>query len=254
MRRLLQFNAILILLFVSMTVGAQEGKLESDVEMGVGFSQQKYMEIETQLEQGLPNLLENIKDAGTLLKKDQVPESLEALKRAQQEIARDEKVLGKERQYVEMQTQADKIEAALNKAEVLIKGGKKNQALKELTQAYRRTQAMSKSPVLKLAATEIALGNASRQIQSRNYRSAGLFLQQAIDNITVIQNDPRVNQESLNRLKNDIIIVQQQVGLGKLQDEKRLKRFYPGLAAARVNALNAYYDVWSRTDMPWDQY
>ena len=91
-------------------------------------------------------------------------------------------------------------------------------------------------------------------IRDRNYSSAGIFLQRAIDNITKVQQDPRIQGAGLNQLKSDIIITQQQVVLGKLQDEKRLKRFYPGLAAARVNTFNSYYSIWNRNDAPWEMY
>ncbi len=253
MQRLIFIPTMFLVLLISPWVSAQ-GNIRTEVEMGGGEAQSKYVEVETQMEQGLPTLLDHIKNSGALLKNNETSQSLVALDMAKQEILRGEKILSDDPQYREIQIQADKIEESLQKAEDLIKANKKSQALQQLTQAYRLGQALSKSPVLKLAATEIALGNASQQIQGKNYRGAGLFLQQAIDNITSIQNDPTVNVGELNKLKNDIVIVQQQVVLGQLQDEKRLKRFYPGLAAARVNALNSYYDVWSRSEMPWDQW
>jgi hypothetical protein len=116
------------------------------------------------------------------------------------------------------------------------------------------TKVISESPVLKMVGSEIALNQADRMIMNKDYNSAGIFLQRAIDNITEAQKDPRMDTPELNKLKNDIIITQQQVVLGKMQDEKRLKNFYPGLAAARVNTLNTYYDVWTRSNAPWEMY
>jgi DNA repair exonuclease SbcCD ATPase subunit len=242
---------MMILLF---TPGVAAQSPKTDVGIGPEVGDKKYFEVSSQLEQGLPALLENIKDTATYLKDKQITESLSTLRQAQTELTRGKSVLTKESQYEEIRVQIEKIESSLEKAEELIKDDKNQQALNQLAQAYRWTKSLSESPVLKLAATEIALNSASDQVRGGDYRSAGLFLQQAIDNLTKIQNDPNLNSGDLQKLKNDIIITQQQVVMGKLQDEKKLKGFYPGLAAARVNSLNTYYNIWSRSDMPWDLY
>jgi hypothetical protein len=88
-------------------------------------------------------------------------------------------------------------------------------------------------------------------IGTGDYQNAALYLEQAVNYITEIQSAGPVNIPELSQLKSDIIVTHQQVVLGKLQDEKALGRFVPGLEAARYNTINSYYDIWSRSDEPW---
>ncbi len=223
-------------------------------EIGVNLNDQQFSQVETQLEQGIPNILEQIKNIGDQVKAgnwDQAKVLLEQAKKDGQQVKR---VLEQGPQYDEIESYVDKIREAMALTDQAIISRQKRPALQNLAQAYKWAKAISESPVLKLTATEVALGQASQQILQRDYNAAGLFLQKAVDSISEVQQDPKVNSAELNKLKNDIILTQQQVVLGKLQDEKRLNRFVPGLAAARVNALNTYYTVWDRSNMPWDQY
>ena len=223
-------------------------------QIGVSPSMQRYTEIEQQLEQGLPLILSTIKETADLVKQNELEQAQAKLRKAIEEARTDEKVLSKESHYKEISDYVDKMEDYLTEADKAMERKQKKAALDYLAKAYNYTKVISGSPVLKLAASEIALGSADRMIMQRDYRSAGLFLQKAIDLITAVQQDPRIQGTELNKLKSDIIITQQQVTLGQLQDEKRLKRFYPGLAAARVNTLNSYYDMWNRNNAPWEMY
>lgn len=227
---------------------------QMETEVGVGTTMQKYLEIQSQLDQGMPLILERIKETANLVKQNKFKEGREYLRTAVQEARGDEKIFTKESQYKEISDYVDKMEDALTRADQAMEKRQKKTALGQLAKAYRMTKVIAESPVLKIVASEIALGEADRMIMNRDYHSAGIFLQKAIDNITQVQQDPRLNTQNLNKIKNDIIVTQQQVVLGKMKDEKRLKNFYPGLAAARVNTLNSYYDIWNRNDAPWEMY
>jgi hypothetical protein len=223
-------------------------------EVGVGVTMQKYTEIESQLEQGMPMILEKIQETANLVKQNKFQEGRDYLATAVKEARSDEKIFTKDSSYSEIANYVDKMEDALTLADEAMAKKQKQVALNQLTRAYRMTKVIAESPVLKMVASEVALNQADRLIMSKDYDSAGIFLQRAIDNITDAQKDPRMNTQELNKLKNDIIITQQQVVLGKMKDEKRLKNFYPGLAAARVNTLNTYYDIWTRSNVPWEMY
>jgi hypothetical protein len=220
----------------------------------MGLTMQKYTEIEAQLEQGMPMILEKIQETAALVKQNKFAEGRDLLRKAVEEARADEQIFTKESHYKEIANYIDKMEDALTQADQAMEKKQKKVALDQLARAYRMTKVIAESPVLKMVASEIALGQADRMIMNKDYDSAGIFLQRAVDNITQIQQDPRMNTQDLNKLKNDIIITQQQVVLGKMNDEKRLKNFYPGLAAARVNTLNTYYDVWNRSNVPWEMY
>jgi hypothetical protein len=223
-------------------------------DVGVGVTMQKYTEIESQLEAGMPMILEKIQDTANLVKQNKFQEGREYLANALKEARSDEKIFTKDSPYKEIADYVDKMGDALTLADHAMANRQKKIALDQLARAYRMTKVISESPVLKMVASEVAINQADRLIMSKDYESAGIFLQRAVDNITEAEKDPRMNTPELNQLKNDIIITQQQVVLGKMKDEKRLKNFYPGLAAARVNTLNTYYDIWTRSNMPWEMY
>ncbi len=250
---LLKLLTISSILFMAPWAVAQEVPTVRS-EVGMEPTMQKYVEVEQQLSQGLPMILEKIQETANMVKKNQFEEARAFGKQAIEEARVDEKIFTKDSHFKEIADYVDKMEDFLTEADNALINKQKSLALKKLSEAYRYTKVISESPVLKLAAAEIALGSASRMIVGRDYKSAGIFLQRAIDNITAVQQDPKVNSQELNALKNEIVITQQQVVLGKMQDEKRLKNFYPGLAAARVNTLNSYYSIWNRSTMPWEMY
>lgn len=250
-----QSGIILSLLFLPFSAIAQStgNSPQDDVQVGVS-GMEKYTQIETQLGQDLPLILESIQLSAKQVEQNKFEAAQATLKRGIQEARIDEKIFSKESHYREIAEYVDKMEDALTQANEAMAAKKRAPSLQNLRRAYTYTKAISESPVLKLAASEIALGQASREIRNGNYESAGLFLQRSIDYVVEAQKDPRLkNREELNKLKNEMIITQQQVVLGKMKDEKRLNNFYPGLAAARVNAFNDYYSIWNQGEiMPWD--
>lgn len=250
------FNALVFsgVMVLGVSGFAQEDKQNMKSDVGVGVTMQKYTEIQSRLEQGMPMILEKIQETANLVKQDKFAEGRVLLRSAVEEAREDEQIFTKESHYTEIANYIDKMEDALTLADQAMERRQKKAALDQLARAYRMTKVISESPVLKMVASEIALNQADRMIMNKDYNSAGIFLQRAVDNITEAQKDPRMNTPELNKLKNDIIITQQQVVLGKMQDEKRLQNFYPGLAAARVNTLNTYYDVWTRSNAPWEMY
>lgn len=250
---LLKSLIIIISLCFAPALMAQEAT-NIRTEVGMDPTLKKYVEVEQQLSEGLPMILEKIQATADLVKKNEFDEARTYLRQAIEEARTDEKIFTKDSHFKEISEYVDKMEDFLTEADKAMEKRQKSVALNKLKQAYSYTKTISESPVMKLAAAEIDLGAASRMITGRDYKSAGVFLQRAINNITAVQEDPRVNSKELDALKNEIIITQQQVTLGKLDDEKRLKRFYPGLAAARVNTLNSYYSIWNRSDMPWEMY
>jgi hypothetical protein len=233
---------------------SQDSAQGMTTDVGVGVTMQKYTEIESQLSQGMPMVLEKIQETANLVKQNKFAEGREFLKAALEEARSDERIFTKDSHFKEIADYVDKMEDALTLADQAMARGQRKAALDQLTKAYRMTKVIAESPVLKIVAAEIAVGQADRMIAAKDYNSAGIFLQRAIDNITQIQQDPRVNTPELNQLKNNIIITQKQVTLGQMQDERRLRNFYPGFAAARVNTLNTYYDVWTRSSAPWQLY
>ena len=250
----MRYLPVLVLLLTLLVTPAAVYSQEIKSEVGMGITMKEYTEIETQLEQGMPLILEKIKGTGELVKKGQYEEGRAFLKKAIEEARAEEKIFSKESHYKEISEYVDKMEDALTRADQAMEKRQKQAAMTQLKRAYNMTKVIAKSPVLKMVAAEIALGQASRMIGQRNYSSAGIFLQRAIDNITTVQQDPKLNTDDLKKLKNDIIITQNQVVLGQMKDEKRLKSFYPGLAAARANTLNTYYSIWDRNNEPWMMY
>ncbi|MDX1386750.1 MAG: hypothetical protein R3257_04110, partial [bacterium] len=156
-----------------------QGKLSTDIGVSTP-TMQRYIEIEQQLEQGLPLILEKVKGTADLVKKNQFEEGRAYLAQAIQEARVDEKVLSKESHYKEISDYVDKMEDYLTQADEAMQRRQKQAALNYLARAYNYTKVIAGSPILKLAASEIALGSASRMIQQKDFRSAGLFLQRAI--------------------------------------------------------------------------
>lgn len=253
-RRLILMLAMLF--FFPLDANSQQNQNPvQGTEIGGGMTDRQFLEVENQLSEGLPQILEGLKDTATLVESQQWEQAKAKLDRTIQECAQEKKILQDPRFFDEIESYVDKSRNAIQRADAAIAKKNKPVATTQLKEAYRYVKAISASPVLKLAASEIALGQASRMIGQNDYQSANMFLQRAIDNITQVQQDPRLQgNPELNKIKNEIIITQQQVSLGKLKDEKRLHRFYPGLAAARTNTLNSYYSIWNRGDQPWDMY
>ena len=226
--------------------------MKSDI--GVGVTMQKYTEIQSQLEQGMPMILERIQDTANLVKQNKFQEGRDYLANALKEARTDEKIFTKDSSYTEIADYVDKMEDSLTLADQAMANHQKKVALNQLAKAYRMTKVISESPILKIVAADVALSQADRLVLSKDYQSAGIFLQRAVDNITEAEKDPRMNTAELNKLKNNIIITQQQVVLGQMKDERSIRNFRPGLAAAKVNTLNTYYDIWTRSDVPWMMY
>lgn len=239
-----------------LNVSAQDtgSTLQENVQFSSG-SMERYTQIETQLGQGLPLILESIELAASQVKQNNFAAAETTLQKAINEARTDEKVLSKESHYREIAEYVDKMENSLTQAGEAIRAKRRSAALKNLELAHDYTQSIAKSPVLKLAAAEITLGQAERSLRNGDYSTAGIFLQRSIDYVTSVQQDPKLkDQKELNQLKSDLIVTQAQVVNGQLKDEKKLKNFYPGLAAARVNTFNTYYSIWNRNDQFWDMY
>ncbi len=210
------------------------------------------IETEAQVQRGLPEFMQGIQDAVTALKKNDFKGSKAALDPVRQTYADVMSALKKIPGDEERELGFQRIGQALDEANYSIDARRKKEALDELSQAYRLTKTLSQSPVLKLTATKVALYNANQQIQSKNYAAAGDSLGRAIDNITAIENDPGLDQKELRSLKNSIVIAHQQIVLGKKADGTYMSHLYQRATAATSNALYQYYDMWTRTAVPWE--
>ncbi|HKY62140.1 MAG TPA: hypothetical protein VJR29_01865 [bacterium] len=238
-----------ILLFIPVSLAWAQPKDKSAVEVGTTPTPG---ESEAQVQRGLPEFMQGIQNAVTALKKNDfegAQASLAPVRKTYGDVMNTlKKISGDEERELGLQ----RIGQALDEANYALEARRKKEALDQLTQAYRLTKTLSQSPVLKLTATKVALYNANRDIQNKNYTAAGDSLGRAIDNITAVENDPGVNQQELSSLKSSIVIAHQQIVLGKQADGTYMSKLYQRATAATSNALYQYYDMWTRTAVPWE--
>ncbi len=239
-------------LFIFPLVSYAQG-MKTEVQMG-GPKMQQYIQVEGQVSQGLPDFLSKIQNAGIQLKKGKAAESLSSLNEAKADLENIMKVLGEDKAYQEIKNNFATVDDSLKNAIEALQGGKRKMATQAIAKAYRYGKALSESPTLKLTSTMVSLDVASQYIQNKNYSSAGTFLNRAIDTLGQIENNPKIDMKEVQNLKNDIVLLHQQVVLGKLADEKPIKTVYDRMAIANTNMLYQYYDMWSKNDVVWEQY
>lgn len=210
------------------------------------------VEVENTVQSGMSRIIDGIKEAGDLVKKNDWEDGDAKLQEVRdfirQAMDKMKTVAGDE----ERELSFGKILHYLDEADYAIDQRRKSPALQNLTQAYKMTVALSKSPVLKLVASKVSLYLANQQIEGKNYASAGAFLDRAIDSLTAVQQDPSLNQKEINALKNSIVIAHQQVINGQRYDGSYMSKLYQRATAATSNALYQYYDMWTRTPVPWE--
>jgi len=250
MRRSILAFSILALSF-SIPLYAQNSNPKSALELNPSSSDVE-VEVETTLQNGMNRLIDGIKESGDLLRKNQWDESDAKLKEVRDFLRSAMTKMGGIPEDDERELSFGVILNQLDSANYAINQRRKKEALQNLSQAYQRTVALSKSPVLKLVASKVSLYLANQQIQGKNYASAGAFLDRAIDSLTQIQEDPNLNQKEINSLKNSIVIAHQQVINGKSYNGSYMSKMYQRATAATSNALYQYYDMWTRTPVPWE--
>ncbi|KAB2841822.1 hypothetical protein F9K50_03240 [bacterium] len=210
------------------------------------------VEVESTIQSGMSRIIDGIKEAGDLIKKNDWEDGDAKLQEVRdfirQAMDKMKSVAGDE----ERELSFGRILNYLDEANYAVDQRRKSPALQNLTQAYKMTVALSKSPVLKLVASKVSLYLANQQIQDKNYASAGAFLDRAIDSLTQVQQDPNLNQKEINALKNSIVIAHQQVINGQRYDGSYMSKLYQRATAATSNALYQYYDMWTRTPVPWE--
>ncbi len=251
MERLLKILPVWFLLFFPVAIHAQGAKTE--IEMG-GPKMKQYIQVEEQVSQGLPDFLGKIQNAGMQLKKGKTNDSLNSLQDAQTELESSMKVLGEDKAYQEIKNNFVTVDNSLKNASDALKLGKRKMANQAIAKAYRYSRALSESPALKLTSAMVSLDVASQYIQSKNYSSADNFLNRAIGILGQIENSPKIDTQEIQSVKNDVVVIHQQVVLGKLADEKPIKTVYDRMAIANTNMLYQYYDMWSKNDVVWEQY
>ncbi len=214
------------------------------------------VEIETNLNKRLEKLVRNLQNLANMTEKGDYLQARRLLLEMKKNIDHAERAVANQKSLTSLKKFLKSLENDLRTTNRALMKSNKKKALDALTDAYRRAQALkdADSPVFKLTSAEIALNQASQLISGKDYQNAALYLEQAINYITEIQTSGPINTQQLNQLKSDIIVTHQQVVLGKLEDEKALGRFVPGLEAARYNTIHSYYDIWSRSDEPWRRY
>lgn len=238
---------------VPMTSRAQNTSL-SAVELGTPTSSTKSLiEAESKIQTGVPGFLDNLLEAQSLLKKNQWEDSLASIEQAKQEV---EGVFGalKGYDYQELELSLRNIDQNLREASYALKARRKVEANREIGEAYKLTKALADSPVMKLSAAKVSLGAANQEILNRNYANAGILLQRSIDDLTAVENSPNVDQSAIRSLKSDIVVAHQQLTLGKMQKPSYMSQLYDRASAATSNSFYQYYDMWTRTNLPWDQY
>lgn len=248
----LRFYALVLLTLCPALVLAQNSKSSSDVEMG--SSTKSLLEVENKIQTGVPGFLDNIQDAQKLLKAGKWEESQAAIQQAQTELNQVADVIKSYSNFQEVDLGLKNIEMNLREANYALQRRRKVDANREIGEAYKTTKALADSPVLKLSAAKVSLGAANQEIINRNYANAGLLLQNAIDSLSALQDNPYINKQEINALKNDIVIAHQQVILGKMQNKNYMSQIYDRASAATSNSFYQYYDIWTRTNLPWDQY
>ena len=250
MPRILALSVFLLAVFQYNLAPAQPAKDKSALEVGAASTA---IETEAQVQRGLPEFMQGIQAAVDALKKNDWEASQASLASVRKTYANVMDALNKISGDEERELGFRRIGQALDEADYALDARRKKEALDHLAQAYRLTKTLSQSPVLKLTATKVSLYYANQQIQSKNYTAAGDYLGRAVDNITAIENSPGMNQSELRSLKNSIVIAHQQIVLGKQADGGYMNNLYQRATAATSNALYQYYDMWTRTPVPWEQ-
>lgn len=246
-----KISPLIFSLLISIFLGQAQAqpREKSAVEVGAPSTA---IETEASVQRGLPEFMQGIQNAVTALKKNDFAGSKEALDPVRKTYSDVMNALKKISGDEERELGFQRIGQALDEANYAIEARRKKEALEQLAQAYRLTKTLSQSPVLKLTATKVALYNANQQIQSKNFTAAGDSLGRAVDNITAVENDAGVDQKELRSLKNSIVIAHQQIILGKQADGTYMSNLYQRATAATSNALYQYYDMWTRTAVPWE--
>jgi hypothetical protein len=234
-------------------MGTKVPKPTSDVEMS--SSAQPIIEAESQVQTGLPAFLVKIQQAQAMLRKNNWEGAQANIQQAKDALDITMVKLEKITTYEEVDLGLKHIELNLREALFALQHHRKADANREIGDAYKTTKALSVSPLLKLTTAKVSIGAANREILNKNYSNAGSLLQRAIDDLNALQGNSTVDQQEINSLKNDIVIAHQQVILGKkISDKNYLNQLYDRASAASSNALYQYYDMWTRTTLPWDQY
>ncbi|MFO1462907.1 MAG: hypothetical protein U1F66_03960 [bacterium] len=249
MRRFIPL-ACLVFLFAA-GARAQSTNPKSALELGK-TSTDVELEVESTIQSGMSRLIDGIKESGDLVRKNQWEEGDAKLNEVRDFLKTAIGKMGGISGDEERELSFGKILNYLDEADYAIDMKRKREALNNLANAYKMTVALSKSPVLKLVASKVSLNLANQQIQSKNYASAGAFLDRAIDSLTQVQEDPSLNQKEINALKNSIVIAHQQVINGQRYDGSYMSKIYQRATAATSNALYQYYDMWTRTPVPWE--
>jgi len=249
MQRILSL-ACLIFLF-SLAARAQPQNPTSAMELGKGPNDVE-LEVENTVQSGMTRLIEGIKESGDLVKKNQWDEGQAKLKDVRDFLRGAVAKMGRIEGDEEREMSFEKILNYLDDADYAIGQKRRKESLNNLANAYRMTVALSKSPILKLVASKVSLYMANQQIQTKNYASAGAFLDRAIDSLTQVQQDPNLNQKEINALKSSIVIAHQQIINGQRYNGSYMSKIYQRATAATSNALYQYYDMWTRTPVPWE--
>jgi len=251
MSEFLPISFTLIAALLSIIPAQVHAQPRTDVE--IVASTKTLIEAESKIQTGVPGFLDDLQEAQKLLRDNKWDESLASVEQAQAEVLQVLSSL-KGYNYQELELGLKNIEQNLREASFALKARRKVEANREIGEAYKLTKALSESPVMKLSAAKVSLGAANQEILNRNYSAAGLLLQRSIDDLTELEKNPNVNQGEIRALKNDIVIAHQQVTLGKMRDGSYMSKLYDRASAATTNSLYQYYDMWTRTPLPWDQY
>lgn len=219
-----------------------------------GATTEIQIQLESKLQQGWPTLLEKIQNTAKHLRQGEQKEAKTNVKKILVQVESIRDLLKETEEFKEILIGFDEMEAALQEALLLNLEDQRRTALIKMSQAYHWAKTVSANPFLKMIATKLSLKLASDQVRAKDYPEASILLEQAIESLEEIQENPKFDTPEIHRLKNDIVLLHHQVILGRLADEKKARSLYNKASFATHQHLFRFYDLWSRTEVPWSRY
>jgi hypothetical protein len=227
--------------------------ISQEKEIEAGTSQKRYQELETDLNQRLPDLKEQCESILKELSRKKIAPSLESVQNKITDLDSIITRLRKDPNFEAVVESLTQIRSSLSRAADSLERKNLSQAKIALKKSVIYTKVLLESPVLKMTQAEIDMDAASQRIHFGDYTSSGNYLDKAVANIgsMQIEGNPALQNE-LDRIKSDIVILHQQTILGKAKEEAASRSIWKRMHQAQVESLSHYYDMWSRSYHPWE--
>lgn len=210
--------------------------------------------LQASVERNLQDLIKTLESTEKLLKQKKHDEAKTQIKKTSQDLQSIIANLDKDPDYKEITLYIKRVDLSLQDVLGALDAGRESIAKNELNNALNKLRLLQSSPVLKLSVTRHAIQLANRDILSKNYSSAGIFLQQAIDVLSQLEASSKIDLKEVKSLKSDIVVAHQQVILGKAGEQKDLNQLYQRANVTTTDIFYQYYDMWTMTPTPWNKY